>query len=441
MNHSSGKIGFGTATSLVIANMVGTGVFTSLGFQVLDITDGFALMMLWLIGGVISLCGALVYGELGTMFPNSGGEYNYLSKIYHPSVGFLAGWVSATVGFAAPIAMAAMALSKYVAGVFENVNKVVVAIGVILLMTVIHSLDLKSGSLFQRVITVLKVVVILVIIFFGFSSGSKQDFSVVPVKGSWEVIFSGAFAISLYWVTYSYSGWNAAAYMAGEIENSKKNLPRSLLLGTLAVTIIYVLLNYTFLISTAIPDLKGKEDIGLIAAKNIFGLTGGNIMGMIIAFLLLSAISAMVMAGPRVIQTMGKDVPMLGFFTTTNKNGIPYVAVIVQSVIAITLVITAKFDFVLQFTSFSLNLFTFLTVLGIFVVSFKRDAGSGSRKIFMFFIPATIFLIFQVWILYKGFEMRSIESLLGLINIGIGFLFWIVAKILTKNKTETQKKP
>ena len=441
MNHSSGKIGFGTATSLVIANMVGTGVFTSLGFQVLDITDGFALMMLWLIGGVISLCGALVYGELGTMFPNSGGEYNYLSKIYHPSVGFLAGWVSATVGFAAPIAMAAMALSKYVAGVFENVNKVVVAIGVILLMTVIHSLDLKSGSLFQRVITVLKVVVILVIIFFGFSSGSKQDFSVVPVKGSWEVIFSGAFAISLYWVTYSYSGWNAAAYMAGEIENSKKNLPRSLLLGTLAVTIIYVLLNYTFLISTAIPDLKGKEDIGLIAAKNIFGLTGGNIMGMIIAFLLLSAISAMVMAGPRVIQTMGKDVPMLGFFTTTNKNGIPYVAVIVQSVIAITLVITAKFDFVLQFTSFSLNLFTFLTVLGIFVVSFKRDAGSGSRKIFMFFIPATIFLIFQVWILYKGFEMRSTESLLGLINIGIGFLFWIVAKILTKNKTETQKKP
>ena len=434
MSQQPTKIGFVTATSLVIANMVGTGVFTSLGFQVLGITDGFALMMLWVIGGIISLCGALVYGELGTLYPNSGGEYNYLTKIYHPSVGFLAGWVSATVGFAAPIAMAAMALSKYVSGVFPSVYKELIAIGVILLITLIHSLDLKSGSVFQRVITVLKVVVILVIIFCGFSANNAQSFSVMPQKNSWELIFSGGFAISLYWVTYSYSGWNAAAYMAGEIENSKKNLPRSLFLGTLTVTILYVLLNYIFLHSTPIPDLAGKEDVGLVAAKNIFGITGGNIMGMIIAFLLLSAISAMVMAGPRVIQTMGKDVPLLGFFNITNKNGIPYVAVIVQSIIAITLVLTSKFDFVLQFTSFSLNLFTFLTVLGIFFVSFKSNTGTNSRKIVLFFIPASIFLIFQIWILYKGFEMKTKESLLGLINIFIGLVFWLIAKSIYKNK-------
>jgi APA family basic amino acid/polyamine antiporter len=435
MEQHSKKIGFGTATSLVIANMVGTGVFTSLGFQVLGITDGFALMMLWLIGGVISLCGALVYGELGTIFPNSGGEYNYLSKIYHPAVGFLAGWVSATVGFAAPIAMAAMALSKYVAGVFPNINKEIIAIAVILGITSIHSFDLKSGSIFQRIITVLKVAVIIVIIFAGFTSQNKQDFSVLPTSSSWDIIFSGGFAISLYWVTYSYSGWNAAAYMAGEIENSKRNLPRSLFIGTLIVTILYVLLNYIFLYSTPISDLAGKEDIGLVAAKNIFGQAGGNFMGMIIAFLLLSAISAMVMAGPRVIQTMGKDVSLLGVFSQTNKNGVPYVAIILQSVIAITLVITAKFDFVLQFTSFSLNLFTFFTVLGIFIVSFKGQAEKSSRKVLLFFLPAIVFLAFQIWILYKGFEMKKEESMLGLINIGIGLVFWIIAKTINKNKT------
>ena len=436
MNQSTRKIGFYTATSLVIANMIGTGVFTSLGFQVTGITDGFALMMLWLIGGVVSLCGALVYGELGSLYPNSGGEYNYLSKIYHPSVGFLAGWVSATVGFAAPIAMAAMALSKYVSGVFSGVNKEVIAIGVILVITIIHSLDLKSGSFFQRVITVLKVAVILIIIFFGITSDNTQHFSVLPVSGSRDIIFSGSFALSLYWVTYSYSGWNAAAYMSGEIENPKKNLPRALFVGTLIVTVLYVLLNYIFLRTTSIPDLAGKEDIGLIAAKNIFGITGGNLMGMIIAFLLVSAISAMVMAGPRVIQTMGKDLPLLSFFNITNKNGIPFIAVIVQSVIAITLVITAKFDFVLQFTSFSLNLFTFLTVLGIFIVSFKRNTDYNSRKLILFFFPATIFLIFQVWILYKGFEMKQKESLLGLVNIAVGMAFWIIAKTINKNRTK-----
>ncbi|MFN6037932.1 MAG: amino acid permease, partial [Bacteroidota bacterium] len=155
----------------------------------------------------------------------------------------------------------------------------------------------------------------------------------------------------------------------------------------------------------------------------------------IIAFLLLSAISAMVMAGPRVIQTMGKDVSLLGVFSQTNKNGVPYVAIILQSVIAITLVITAKFDFVLQFTSFSLNLFTFFTVLGIFIVSFKGQAEKSSRKVLLFFLPAIVFLAFQIWILYKGFEMKKEESMLGLINIGIGLVFWIIAKTINKNKT------
>ena len=176
----SSKIGFGTAVSLVIANMIGTGVFTSLGFQVAGISDIFSLLMLWLIGGVISLSGALVYGEIGARFPDSGGEYNYLSRMYHPAVGFLSGWVSATVGFAAPIAMAAMALSTYLSGVFPVVHTVGIAVFVILLVTIIHLFDLRFGSFFQRTMTFLKVAVILFFIVAGIISADHQVLNVLP---------------------------------------------------------------------------------------------------------------------------------------------------------------------------------------------------------------------------------------------------------------------
>ncbi len=431
------KIGFTTAVSLVIANMVGTGVFTSLGFQVLSITNIFAIIMLWVVGGIISLCGALVYGEIGTRYPDSGGEYNYLSKIYHPSIGFLAGWVSATVGFSAPIAMAAMALGTYVNGVIPGINEKLLAVIVIMVITAIHSFNLKAGSLFQRVVTILKVAVIVFIILAGFFSSDHQLITLAPGDAGWSTVFSGAFAISLYWVTYSYSGWNAAAYMAGEIENPKRNLPRSLFLGTLVVTAMYVLLNFIFLYTTPIGEMAGKKEIGLIASTHIFGNTGGNIMGMVIAFLLVSAISAMVMAGPRVMEKMGKDVQLLNFLSITNKNGVPYISIFVQSIISIVLVLTAKFEFVLQFTSFSLNLFTFLTVLGIFVLSIRKDSQTSSRKLLLFFIPAIIFLVCQVWILFKGFEMKPNESALGMLNLAAGFVFWIIATLLYRKKNKT----
>jgi basic amino acid/polyamine antiporter, APA family len=261
------KIGLGTAISLVIANMIGTGVFTSLGYQVKDIHSVFAVLMLWVIGGIISLCGALVYGEIGKMFPNSGGEYNYLSKIYHPSIGFLAGWVSATVGFAAPIAMAAMALSTYTHSVFESVNEKVLAVTTIIIITAIHSFNLKAGSLFQRIVTVLKVCVIVFIIIAGFTTKEHQTNLIAAGDQGWDIIFSGSFAIALYFVTYSYSGWNASAYMAGEIENPKRNLPRSLFVGTFVVTALYVLLNFIFLYTTPMNEYVSVAANGEVSGR------------------------------------------------------------------------------------------------------------------------------------------------------------------------------
>src|SRR5438552_10124010 len=205
--HPGRTIGFVTACSIVIANIIGTGIFTSLGFQLADIQAGFPLLMLWVIGGIAALCGALCYGELSAALPRSGGEYHFLSQIYHPALGFMAGFVSATVGFAAPIALAAMAFGKYFAGVFDLGSPVVLSFVVVWVVTIFHLWNLQVGSAFQNLSTLVKLLLIGVLIAAGFFVQAKQPTSFLPVSGDPSSIFSGAFAVALVYVMYSYSGW------------------------------------------------------------------------------------------------------------------------------------------------------------------------------------------------------------------------------------------
>ncbi len=265
------KIGFYTAISIVIANMIGTGVFTSLGFQVMGIQSGAALLALWIVGGILALCGALTYGEIGAAYPENGGEFHYLSKLYHPALGFLSGWVSVTVGFAAPIAAASMALGKYVHSVYPTINVMLLAIGVIICITALHSFNLKAGSAFQRVFTLVKVLVIITFILFGILYHPNFDISFQLDSNAASNIFSASFATSLIYVTYAYSGWNAAAYISGEIKNVNRTLPRALFLGTLIVLIVYTLLNFVFLTTTPIETLCGQIEVGYLSANQIFG--------------------------------------------------------------------------------------------------------------------------------------------------------------------------
>src|SRR5256885_9691411 len=210
-------IGFVTACSIVIANIIGTGIFTSLGFQLADIRSGFALLMLWIIGGIAALCGALCYGELAAALPRSGGEYNFLAEIYHPALGFMPGFVSATVGFAAPVALTPMAFGQYFNGVFAVGSKVVLSFVVVWVVTVFHLGNLRIGSAFQNVTTLVKLLLIGALIGAGFFVTPKQPISFLPAAGDKSSILSGAFAISLVFVMYSYSGWNAEPVITSEI--------------------------------------------------------------------------------------------------------------------------------------------------------------------------------------------------------------------------------
>jgi APA family basic amino acid/polyamine antiporter len=246
-----------TATNIVIANIIGTGVFTSLGFQAIEIQSGFSLLLLWVIGGVFALCGALCYGELGAAMPRSGGEYHYLSEIYHPAIGFLSGWVSVTVGFAAPIALAAMAFGQYAAQLIPHGSPVLLAAVITIVISLIHAQNLRLGSYFQNVTTSLKVALIVIFILAGLLLSDPQPLSFAPTIADLRTIASPPFAVSLVYVTYAYSGWNAAIYLASEIQEPTRNLPRALLFGTAIVTVLYVALNFVFLYSTPIRDLAG----------------------------------------------------------------------------------------------------------------------------------------------------------------------------------------
>jgi APA family basic amino acid/polyamine antiporter len=428
-------IGFVTASSIVIANIIGTGIFTSLGFQLADIQSGFPLLMLWIIGGITALCGALCYGELSAALPRSGGEYHFLSKIYHPALGFMAGFVSATVGFAAPIALAAMAFGKYFVGVFGVGSPVLLSFVVVWAVTAFHLGNLQIGSAFQNLSTLVKLLLIGAIIAAGLFVQPKQPIGFLPVPGDTIAIFGAPFAVALVYVMYSYSGWNAAAYISGEIKQPEKNVPRSLLVGTGLVIVIYVLLNAVFLATTPVQDLKGRLEVALIAGKHIFGTNGGRVAGAVICLGLVSAISSMTWIGPRVSMSMGEDHWLLRLLARKNLHGIPTIAIVLQLLIVNVLLLTRSFESVVQYTQFSLLLCSLFTVLGVIVLRATRPEIARPYRVWAYPMPPIIFAVITLWMMFYLLRWKPIESLAGLATALVGLLLYFCAR----NRSQRQR--
>jgi basic amino acid/polyamine antiporter, APA family len=411
LNKSAGTVSTLTASAIVVADMVGVGVFTSLGFQLNDLTSGFSLLLLWIVGGIVALCGAFCYGELGAMFPRSSGEYNFLYRAYHPAFGFLAGWISATVGFAAPVALAAMAFGQYFNAVVPAVPALPLGIGIVWLVAIVHLRGIRSSSAFQNSWTILKLVLIIAFIMAGFTFGSSQPISFAPSSVDlWQVI-SAPFAISLVFVMYSYSGWNAAAYIVGEIREPHHSLPRALLGGTLIVLLLYVGLNAVFLYTTPTDKMAGQIDVALIAGKYIFGDWGGRLVGGLICIGLVSSISAMTFIGPRVIVTMGEDIHMLRVFARKSKNDVPATAILFQQAIASLLLLTGSFETVLEFIQFSLTFCSFFTVLGLVKLRYTHPTQPRPYRAWGYPFTPLIFLCVTAFIMYYLITNRSVQSL------------------------------
>jgi basic amino acid/polyamine antiporter, APA family len=430
---SSTKFRHTTVIAVVIANMIGTGVFTSLGFQLLDIQSGFVIVMLWAVGGVAAVCGALTYAELGAALPRSGGEYNFLSRIYHPAIGFVSGWVSATIGFAGPTALAAMTFAAYGTSAWSSNTPVwlekTLAVGLVVLLTLVHSSSRRNSGTLQVMFTILKVGVIVVFCFAALLlADAAQPVRFLPSPGDGALLTSAAFAVSLIYVSYAYTGWNAATYLSSELENPQKTLPGILLTGTLVVTVLYVSLNFVFLKVAPVSAMAGQVEVGFIAAQSAFGELGGRLTGMVMALLLVSTVSAMTIAGPRVLQVIGEDFKALQFLSGKNSDGIPSRAIYFQSALTIIFILTSSFESILVFAGFTLALNSLATVLGVFVLRYRQPDLPRPYKTFLYPLTPLLYLALTGWTLTFVLLNKPTEGLFGLGIIAAGLVFYFISE-------------
>ena len=433
------KFRYPTLTAVVIANMVGTGVFTSLGFQLLDIRSGFVILMLWALGGVTALCGALCYAELGAALPRSGGEYNFLSRIFHPSAGFVSGWISCSVGFAGPVALASMTFAAYAVSALpgdtgQGFEKLLAAI-LLISLTIVHSTSHRTSGGTQIAFTILKVAVILVFIFATvLLTNEPQPVNFLPTTGDGGLMLSAAFAVSLIYVSFAFSGWNSATYLSGELENPQATLPWILIAGTCIVTVLYLGVNFSFLFAAPMESMVGQIEVGAIAAQSAFGEVAGRFTGVTLALLLISTVSAMTIAGPRVIQVIGEDFPVVRALGKTNSNGIPARAIYTQSAIALLFIFSATFESILVFSGFTLALNTFATVLGVFVLRRREPELERPFKITLYPLPPLVFLLLIGWTLTFTLISRPVEGLFSLAIIGSGLVLYFLSSNLQPHK-------
>lgn len=422
------RIGATTGVAIVVANMIGTGAFTSLGFQVAELQSPLLILSLWVLGGILALAGAFSFVETGTVIQKSGGEYTFLSELYAPFMGYLAGWVSLTVGFAAPVALSALAVIAYFP--YLSIDPVWGSISLIAVISLIHSFSLQSSALFQNVSTLLKLLFVLVLIGVELAQPAAFEVSLLADYDTRE-FFSSAFVIALIYVSYSYSGWNAAVYILEEFKDVKKSLSFALIGGTLIVTLLYTLLQYVFLKHIPLSELSGKIDIGAIAATKLLGTHIGNYFSLGISLLLISSVSAMVWVGPRVTASMARDHKMWRIFGNETDQ-IPIKAIWLQFSITALLLITGTFEQILIYCGFLLTLSSMLTVMGIFVLRIRHRFLYRSLDVLkspLFPLMQIIYILFAAAILVFAFIERPYEALLGSTNLLLGSALWYANRL------------
>lgn len=419
------QIGLTGAIALVVGNMIGTGVFTTTGFLIADLPSRPAILAAWFVGGCIALAGAACYGAIAKHLPESGGEYFFLSRTIHPAAGYIGGWVSLLVGFSAPIAAAAFAVGEYVKPWLpDGLNPKWVGTTTLLSFAVIHAIRVRPAVQFQNAIVGLKLVLL-----FGFVGVGAAQIEMAPKPLEGKPTF-GAFMVSLVWIYFAYSGWNAAVYVAGEVKDPHRNLPRALLWGTSLVVLFYLALNAVMLYATAGADLAGKVDVARLAAIAIGGPILGAFTTGLILIALLTSISAMVMAGPRVYAKMAEDGILPACFdseTPPARN-----AVVLQLVVALLMLWIPRFPDLVKYIGFTLGIGTALTVVGLIRLKRKENIAVPGWP----WLPA-LFLGAISAVSVFSIAREPAASLFGLASLGVGWLAWKLQGVTPRGTNST----
>jgi APA family basic amino acid/polyamine antiporter len=438
------QIGVVSAAALVVSNMIGTGIFITPSFLAGQLGDPSLVLGIWLVGALCALAGAFCYSELGVNFPSSGGEYVYLTNAYGPSWGFMTGWVSFVAGFSAPIAAAALAFSDYLGYFFPALRmenaQYSVALGsvtmkfggaqftasiLIAVLTVLNVFGVQRVARFQNVFTGIKLAVIISLIVLGFTVGTGSwDHFQQPAVRSVSTPLLAQFAMSLFWIYLSYSGWNAATYIAEELRKPERTLPIALTVGTVLVATLYVLLNAVFIYALPLEQMKGQFAIGSVAASRLFGAEIASVFGALMAVGLVSTVNAMVTIGPRVYYAMAKN---RAFFASAAKVDprwhTPVNAIVAQGIVAI-LMTFVPFGNLFSFIGVTLNLFAGLGVASLFI--FRKRPGWRKLPVVSFAFPLVpgVFLLVSAWMYVYGITVEPIVSLFTALTVGAGALIY-----------------
>jgi basic amino acid/polyamine antiporter, APA family len=438
------QLGLFSATALVISNMVGTGIFGSTGFMAGDLGSGGVILACWGVGALFALAGALSYSELGINFPSSGGEYVYLTHAYGPEWGFMTGWVSFFAGFSAPIATAALAFSDYLGYFFPALRQAntpvafgageltfrfgpgqAAACALIAAFTLLNCFGIGRAAKVQNVLTTTKLLVLFAFLLLGFAAGtgSWSHFAEPAVRTSPDSLPT-QFVVSLLWVMFGYSGWNAATYVAEEVRRPERTLPAALALGTLLVAVVYLLLNAIFIYATPLEEMKGQIAVGSLAASNLFGPHIGGAFAALMAVCIVSTVNAEVTIGPRVYYAMAKNRAFFRAAAAVHPRWhTPVNAILAQGLCAMLLTAT-PFPQLVIYIGMSLTLFTVLSVASLFV--FRRRPGWQRLRALEFawpLIPVAYIAVGACMMAY-GIRSHPTASMGAFLTVGLGALVY-----------------
>ena len=416
-------LGLGSAIALIVANMVGTGVFTTSGYALADLGNRGAVLAAWVLGGVLALLGALSYGALARRFPHSGGEYHFLRVTLHPLAGFLAGWVSLLAGFTAPLAVNAHALRAYATPLLGD-GPLTAWIGAMALVAAgaLHMRGVRPGARAQNAIVAAKVLLMLAMLAIGAAVLPGRPAPAPPPEAT---LTMPAFAVTLVWVSFAYSGWNAVVYVGGEVQRPERNLPLAMIAATAAVTALYVGLNAVFLWSADASALMGQKDVAAIAAAALGGEPLRLVVSAIVSLALLTSISAMVMAGPRVYARMAEDGLFPRALVPAGEGAPPRAAIALQVLLALVLLASARFDQLLEYVGWTLWLSAVATVLGLVVVRLRE--GAAAVPVPGWPLVPLVFCATGLGVTVFSIARAELASMLGLATVLAGVpLYWLM---------------
>ncbi len=453
------QIGLFDAVMLISGDMIGTGIFISTGAIAETLPTPGGVLLVWLFGGLLALAGALTCAELSASLPYAGGDYIYIREAYGKLMGFLSGWSSFLVTFSGAIAFLAVILNGFMSFFFPILSSehvifslalpivpitvkagTIFSIAVVLLLSGLHCLGVRQGTLMQNVLTVLKIGALLGIILFGilFGKGSAAHFE--PLFDWGKITNLSVFAAAFIPVIFAYSGWNAVTYIAGEVKDPEKNLPRALFFAVVIVIALYLAINAVYIYAVPVTEMKGALRMSEVATTALFGYQTSAWITAVITISILGALNVVTMIGPRIYYAMARDGVLFESLSRVHPRfGTPTGAIMLQAVWACFLILTNTWGTLFTYVSVVITLFSAFTVGSVIVLRYKRPDLKRPYRLWGYPIVPLLFIVVHLLIVWGSIKEKPVDSLWGFFIVALGIPIYFIWTLLGPEKSKLQR--